>query len=116
MDNDSFDLLLKSLDEAKEYAKGNQKKGTKVHKWEITPVKVYSAKDVKKIRSMSGLSQPEFAELLGVSVKTVRAWEQGLSSPARSSARMLEAMDLAKDKFFELYGGDLNVIRVAKKN
>ena len=37
MDNESFELLLKSLGEAKAFAKGKPKRGTK-------------AKDVKKIR------------------------------------------------------------------
>jgi len=36
-------------------------------------------------RSKTGLSQPKFAELLGVSVRTLQEWEQGASFPLRRS-------------------------------
>ena len=42
---------------------------------------------VKEIREGTGLSQPEFAKLLGVSVRTLQEWEQGRripSGPARA--------------------------------
>jgi putative transcriptional regulator len=37
--------------------------------------------DVKRIRSGYKLSQDEFATLLGISVKTLRNWEQGRRIP-----------------------------------
>lgn len=113
MDKENFDLLMDSLGQAKAYAKGSPKKGTKEHRWEIAPVKEFNAKKVKRIRASSGLSQPDFADLLGVSVKTVRSWEQGISIPARSSARLLEALEKSRDKFLDMYK-DMNVIRLAR--
>lgn len=44
--------------------------------------------DVKKIRSNYKLSQTEFAALMGISVKTLRNWEQGRRSP-EGAARVL---------------------------
>ena len=47
----------------------------------------YAPDDVRHIREdILKLSQPVFARFLGVSVKTVRSWEQGLR-PASSIAR-----------------------------
>ena len=37
---------------------------------------------VTKIREKTGLSQPRFAELLGVSVRTLQEWEQGRRAPS----------------------------------
>lgn len=41
----------------------------------------YDAKAVKKTRNQMGLSQAVFAKYLGVSVKTLQAWEQGKKVP-----------------------------------
>ena len=46
----------------------------------------YRPDDVRSVRRILGLSQPLFAEFLGVDASTVRSWEQGkrpLSSIAR---------------------------------
>jgi putative transcriptional regulator len=44
--------------------------------------------DARKIRSRFGLSQVDFARLIGVSVSTLRNWEQGLRRP-EGPARVL---------------------------
>jgi putative transcriptional regulator len=44
--------------------------------------------DVAAIRSAYGLSQSQFAELLGISVRTLQNWEQGRRSP-QGAARVL---------------------------
>lgn len=41
-----------------------------------------------KVRMATGLSQSEFAELLGVSVRTLQGWEQGRREPT-GAARVL---------------------------
>lgn len=111
MDDKTFEQLMESLEEAVNHVKGKKTKVT-VTRWEIKPVKVFSASAVKRIRKNVRLSQPLFAELLGVSVKTVRSWEQGLSTPSRSSARLLEALDRSKDQCLSLYR-DIDVISKA---
>lgn len=37
--------------------------------------------DVKKVRAQLGVSQSEFALMIGVSVSTLRNWEQGRRTP-----------------------------------
>jgi putative transcriptional regulator len=49
---------------------------------------IVEAPDVKEIRSNYGLSQSEFATLMGISVKTLRNWEQGRRAP-EGAARVL---------------------------
>lgn len=51
---------------------------------------VCRAEDVRETRDLLGLSQSIFAEFLGVSVKTVQAWEQGVNPPHPASCRVLE--------------------------
>lgn len=43
---------------------------------------------VAQIRARYGLTQPKFAALLGISVKTLRNWEQGRRAP-QGAARVL---------------------------
>jgi putative transcriptional regulator len=49
---------------------------------------IVEAPDVKKIRNSFKLTQYEFAALLGISVKTLRNWEQGRRVP-KGAARVL---------------------------
>jgi putative transcriptional regulator len=49
--------------------------------------RVFTLPPVADIRARAGLSQSEFARLLGVSVRTLQEWEQGRrvpSGPART--------------------------------
>lgn len=51
--------------------------------------------DVRAIREGLGMSQDRFAVYLGVSVATVRNWEQGRRTPRGPARRLLE---LARDR------------------
>ena len=42
---------------------------------------------VTDIREKTGLSQPRFAQLLGVSVRTLQEWEQGRRAPSGAGRR-----------------------------
>jgi putative transcriptional regulator len=50
--------------------------------------RVITLPPIAEIRKRTGLSQPEFARLLGVSVRTLQEWEQGRRLPS-GPARML---------------------------
>jgi putative transcriptional regulator len=45
--------------------------------------------DVAQIRESTGLSQTRFAELLGVSARTLQDWEQGRRSPSGAARTLL---------------------------
>ncbi|NVZ49905.1 helix-turn-helix domain-containing protein [Pseudomonas sp. B6002] len=66
------------------------------HKVEIT--------QAAEARSKTGLSQPKFAELLGVSVRTLQEWEQGRRSPSGAARSLLHIAASRPDIFREVLG------------
>jgi DNA-binding transcriptional regulator YiaG len=48
--------------------------------------------DVRGVRSLTGLSQANFAELLGIELATLRNWEQGRRLPAGPARALLRAI------------------------
>ena len=66
------------------------KEGGAILRGERTPSRTFrgAEMDIRAIREGYGLSQTKFAALMGVSVGTLRNWEQGRRSPD-GSARVL---------------------------
>lgn len=91
--SEMFDDLMKGFDEIQDDIKSHGQK-LKRNKVLYVPVKKYTSKEVKKIRENVGMTQKTFAEYLGVSNKTVEAWEAGLNVPAGSSSRILSMMEM----------------------
>lgn len=85
MNKAQFDELLASVQEMDEIVAG-KKKPARVFK--------YPESGVKRIRENTGLSQNQFALLIGVSKRTLENWEQGRrhpTGPAKALLRILEA-------------------------
>ena len=51
--------------------------------------RVVTVPDVGKTRQKTGLSQARFAQLLGVSVRTLQDWEQGRRAPSGAARTLL---------------------------
>ena len=51
--------------------------------------RVINVPDVARIREKTGLSQVRFAQLLGVSVRTLQDWEQGRRAPSGAARTLL---------------------------
>ena len=51
--------------------------------------RVINIPDVAEIRAKTRLSQARFAQLLGVSVRTLQDWEQGRRSPSGAARTLL---------------------------
>jgi putative transcriptional regulator len=49
---------------------------------------------VLRARERSGLSQAEFARLLGVSVRTLQEWEQGRREPSAAARTLIRIAEL----------------------
>ena len=83
-----YESIMQGLTEAVDYQKGK----TKARRTTLTikPVADYSNDDIRRIRQKTGLSQVMFAGSLGVSPKTVEAWENGRNKPEGASRRLLE--------------------------
>ena len=52
--------------------------------------RVTTLPSVATIRDKTGLSQPDFARLLGVSVRTLQEWEQGRRAPTGAARTLLQ--------------------------
>jgi putative transcriptional regulator len=50
---------------------------------------VINVPDIAKTREETGLSQSRFAQLLGVSVRTLQDWEQGRRAPSGAARTLL---------------------------
>ncbi len=83
-----FDDIKTGLSEAIEYEKGNLKARTTT--LTVSPVSRFEAEEIKSIRVGTGLTQVLFAKYMGVSVKTVEAWESGRNHPEGSACRLLQ--------------------------
>jgi putative transcriptional regulator len=79
MKDELFNELVASVREGGKILRGKTKPSRKF---------IVEAPDVRKIRSNYKLSQNEFAALMGISVKTLRNWEQGRRVP-EGAARVL---------------------------
>ncbi len=77
----TFDRIMEGLEEIKSIREGRKK-----------PVAIYSLDpDARDIRELLGVSQESMASMIGVSVHTLRNWEQGRRQP-EGAARVLLSM------------------------
>jgi putative transcriptional regulator len=55
----------------------------------VAPLPEVSAEEIKILRQKLGMTQRTFAAVMGVSNKTVEAWENGTNTPAGAARRMI---------------------------
>ena len=81
MKKDNFDELVSSVRQA-----------GKIRRKEMKASRVFDYKpaDIKAIRERLGKSQAEFALTIGVSVATLRNWEQGRRTPEGPARALLK--------------------------
>lgn len=85
MDEKMFAELLESVKEMDAIHKGKKK-----------PSRVFEfpEPEVKTIREKTGLSQTQFARLIGVSKRTLENWEQGRRHPTGPAKALLKILDV----------------------
>lgn len=72
MKDAAFQEMVRSVRQAGRIRRGRMK---------ASRATVFRPADVKKVRAKLGASQSEFALMIGVSVATLRNWEQGRRTP-----------------------------------
>ena len=102
-----YTSLKTGLEEAIAYESGNLPT-VKSHIIQISPLPVYKKARIKEIRERLNLTQRNFAIVLGVSLKTVEAWESGKNIPQGPTQRFLELLDKGGTKFLS----DYNLIKL----
>ena len=78
-----YESIMNGLSDAIAYENG-EKTARSV---KITPE--VSADEVKELRKNLNMTQSTFAAVMGVSNKTVEAWEKGTNTPAGTARRMI---------------------------
>ena len=81
MTDEMFDELVSSMQEAVSISKGEK---------EPSRVFSYSPMIVKEIWEWAGKSQKDFAAMIGVSLGTLRNWEQGRRYPEGAALTLLK--------------------------
>ena len=84
MKDKDFQDLLKGIDQIREIRQGKRKPGRVFY---YAPVKV------KAIREKLGLTQPQFARMICVSLATLRNWEQGRTYPEGAAIALLRVAE-----------------------
>ena len=85
-----YDGIMQGLNEAIAYNEGKLKARTKT--MSVEPVPVFEATEIKSIRNELGMTQVLFAGFMGVSTKTVEAWEAGRNMPDGPARRILSML------------------------
>ena len=93
MDDALFAELVSSVKEAKAIQRGEQVPGVR---------SIFNEFEVSEIRARHNLSQNQFATLLGISVGTLRNWEQGRRKPEGSARVLLRIFDRHPEAFQDL--------------
>ena len=79
--------IIKGLQEAVEYTDG--KINARRNKLSVTPLPIFKAEEIRTIRRSLDMTQAVFASFMGVSPKTVEAWERGRNTPDGPARRVL---------------------------
>lgn len=102
--------IIASLQEAIRHTRGEDT-GARVVTVEVTARKArmeqppyYPPYLIREVRQKLSVSQTIFAQMLGVSASTVRAWEQGRREAEGAAARLLQIADLHPEVLVNVCG------------
>lgn len=87
MKKEDFNLLTESFQQAIDYKHGNKKAARSTVRSINIPE--CTANDVVEVRRKLNLTQRGLASVVGVSPRTVEAWEAGINSPNGSARHLL---------------------------
>lgn len=85
-----YEGIMQGLEEAIAYNEGKVKARTNT--MSILPIPDFEAAEIKNIRNELGMTQVLFAGFMGVSTKTVEAWEAGRNMPDGPARRILSML------------------------
>jgi len=84
-----YEELKEGLGEMVAIERG-EKKPARVHRF-------FTKDDIKALREKAGVSQREFAAMLGVSNRTLQEWEQGRRTPTGPAMNLLRVYEASPD-------------------
>ena len=86
MTKDAFESIMRGAREAIAYMAGDRA-GSRTHEIVLEP------SQIRALRTRLGLTQAGFAALFGVSVHTLRNWEQGRRTPEGPARALLKVIE-----------------------
>jgi putative transcriptional regulator len=99
MRNALFQELVESVREGGAILRGRQKPSRS---------RAFDEADVRAVRERFGLSQAKFAALMGISVATLRNWEQGRRRPEGSARILLKVVARHPEAVLDVVGSAAN--------
>jgi len=97
----SYNSIITGLNEAIQFEEGNLER-TKIDRIEITSIPCLHGVEIRDIRRKQNMTQKPLAAVLGVSNKTIEAWESDRNIPTGPAQRLFELMQ-KDDQLFEKY-------------
>ena len=86
-----FDDIMDSLNELQAHAEGKPT-SVLVHRRTVKEPETFTPQEIKQVRLDAKMTQKTFAACIGVTPKSVEAWEGGRSRPDGAARRMLGLM------------------------
>jgi|SRR5215213_8873271 len=93
MKKETFAELLDSVREGGEILRGDREPSRVFH---------FEETDVRSLREKHGLSQSRFAAMMGISVGTLRNWEQRRRRPEGSARILLKVVEKHPEAVFDV--------------
>ncbi len=91
----AFEQIKAGLEDAIAYRNGDKSRGRIVVRGKTTDVPTPKIKpvSVQNVRLKTGRSQKAFAKSIGITIGTLRNWEQGRSTPKGAAAVLINLID-----------------------
>ena len=97
-----FQDLKQSVEDMAAHVRGETVPGITLSTVVIKAVPAHALGDVKRARAKLGVSQGALAAILGVTKKTVEAWEAGTNVPIKPVLRLLQLLTSRDDLLEDL--------------
>jgi putative transcriptional regulator len=107
MDDELFTQLFESVKHMDETVRG-KRRPSRANRFEET--------NVKSIREKTGLSQSQFALIIGVKLKTLQNWEQGRRKPVGPARALLKIFQADPERAIKALHGELPRKNLGKIN
>ncbi len=90
--SDLYNDIAQGLREAIAYERGTLPANAVRRTLKVSPLPHWMPSEIKNLRLSLSMTQRSFAEFMGVSLKTVEAWECGRNHPSGSASRLMQVI------------------------
>ena len=85
-----YNDIAQGLREAIAFERGNLEANTIRLARKFSKIPEWTPEEIKNLRLRNSMTQRTFADFMGVSIKTVEAWENGRNRPSGSASRLMQ--------------------------